>query len=67
MLLFTILHVFIGPPFEKGIFFKDVFILKEKVREEGRSRKRERIPSRFHAVSAEPKAGLHLRNREIVT
>ena len=33
----------------------------------GRERGRERIPSRFHAASAEPSAGLKLTNREIVT
>ena len=30
-------------------------------------RGRERIPSRFHAVSAEPHEGLGLMNREIMT
>ena len=30
-------------------------------------RKRERIPSRVHAISAEPDAGLELTNPEIMT
>ena len=33
----------------------------------GAEREGERIPSRFHAVSAEPNAGLDLTNHEIVT
>ena len=36
-------------------------------RERGRVREGERIPSRFHAVSAEPNEGLELMNHEIVT
>ena len=32
-----------------------------------RERVRERIPSRLHAVSTEPNAGLHPTNREIMT
>ena len=41
----------------------------EKEREPGRvrERERERIPSRFCAVSAEPDVGLDLTNREIIT
>ena len=34
--------------------------------EKGRERKRERIPSRLHAVSAEPNMGLHLTNHDII-
>ena len=43
--------------------------MRECAREQGRSRERgrERIPSRFHAVSAEPNVGLKLTNREIMT
>ena len=33
----------------------------------GRERGRERIPSWFHTVSAEPDSGLHLTNHEIMT
>ena len=33
----------------------------------GAERGRERIPSRLHAVSAEPDVGLKLTNREITT
>ena len=33
----------------------------------GRERGRERIPSRLHTAIAEPDAGLHLPNREIMT
>ena len=50
-----------------------LFILREREREreraeEGqRQREGERIPSKLHAVSAEPDAGLKLTNREIVT
>ena len=33
----------------------------------GRETGRERIPSRLHAVSTEPEAGLELMNHEIVT
>ena len=35
--------------------------------ERERERKRERIPSRLHAVSAEPNTGLELTNWEIMT
>ena len=38
----------------------------ERGREIGRQG-RQRTPSRFHAVSAEPDAGLDLRNYEIMT
>ena len=34
---------------------------------EGQRERRERIPKRLHAVSAEPDAGLKLMNREIMT
>ena len=37
------------------------------VRERGRERGRKRIPSRPHAISAEPDAGLELMNRELMT
>ena len=40
---------------------------KEQVGEGQRARKRERIPSRLLAVSAEPDAGLELMNHEIMT
>ena len=39
----------------------------ERGREREREGERERIPSRLHAVSAEPHAGLNLRNHEIMT
>ena len=35
--------------------------------ERERERERERIPSRVHAVRAEPDVGLNLRNLEIMT
>ena len=42
---------------------------REREREQGRGRERRRetIPGRLHAVSAEPDMGLKLTNREIVT
>ena len=47
------------------------FIYFEREREHtqwrGRERGRKRIPSRLHAVSAEPDVGLDLTNREITT
>ena len=36
-------------------------------RERETERQRERLPSRLHAISTEPNAGLELTNREIVT
>ena len=39
----------------------------EGQRERERERERERIPSRLHALGAEPDAGLDPRNREIMT
>ena len=39
----------------------------EGQREKERERERERIPSRLHAISAEPDAGLRLTNCEIMT
>ena len=41
----------------------------ERKREQGRGRerRRERIPSRLHAVSTEPDAGLKLTHSEIMT
>ena len=47
-------------------FFKFIY-LREREWGRGRERGRERIPSRFHAVSAEPNVGLELTNREIMT
>ena len=52
-----------------------LFILRERGRESTsrggaereRERERERIPSRLHAISAEPNVGLKLMNREIMT
>ena len=55
------------------LFFKCLFILRERERERerkwarSRERGRERIPSRLWAVSAEPNMGLHLTNCEIMT
>ena len=53
------------------IFFNGyLFILREREHasgSRGRERGRERIPSRLHAVSIEPGAGLELINREITT
>ena len=40
---------------------------RERERERERETETERIPSRLHAVSMEPDAGLQLTNREIVT
>ena len=51
--------------------FTYLFILREREREskQGRDREkgRERIPSRFHAVSTEPNSGFPLTNCEIMT
>ena len=55
----------------RNFFFK--FILRDRERESESSQARasgggaERFPSRFHAVSEEPNAGLELTNREIMT
>ena len=61
------------------IFLMLIYFEKERERESestslclhelgrGRGRGRERIPSRFHAVSAEPDTRLHLTNHEIMT
>ena len=57
------------------LFLKCLFIYFKEERESackhklgrGRERGRERIPSRLHTVSAEPDAGLHLMNQEIMT
>ena len=45
-----------------------MFILREKEREGGKGRDGwiEKIPSRLHAVSAEPDVGLDPTNREIM-
>ena len=55
-------------------FFLNVYsFLREKGRAHAnkggaeRERGRQRIPSRLHTVSAEPNAGLELKNREIMT
>ena len=40
---------------------------RESKQRRGRERGRQRIPSRLHAVSAEPDVGLELTNREIKT
>ena len=56
--------------FECFFFFNVyLFILKERVFEQGRGTEmgRERIPSRLCAVSTEPDAGLDLTNHEIMT
>ena len=45
-----------------------LFIFRERERESGAGEgQRERIPSRFCAVSAEPTVGLELAHREIMT
>ena len=44
-----------------NLFFKFIYFERERERE------RERIPSRLHAVSAEPDTGLHPTNHEIMT
>ena len=43
--------------------------MKKKEHKQGRDRERgrERIPSRVHAVGAEPISRLNLRNREVTT
>ena len=52
--------------------FLSLFIYFQRDREREREREsrggaRERIPSRLHAISAEPDAGLNLTNHEIMT
>ena len=53
-----------------SIFKFILFILREREREReqgrDRGRERERIPSRLHAVGAEPDTGLELPKREIM-
>ena len=39
----------------------------ERELKQGRGRERQRIPSRFHAISAQPDAGLNLMNWETMT
>ena len=41
-------------------FFFSLFLRETRQCEQGRGRKRERIPSRLHDVSAEPNVGLEL-------
>ena len=50
-------------------FFKCLFILRERERASkgGAEREGDRIPSRLHAVSAEPNMGLKPTNCEIMT
>ena len=54
-----------------GPFFLSLLIYFERKSENkrgrGREKGKERIPSRLHAVSIEPKAGLELTNCEIMT
>ena len=44
-----------------------MFILRETERMQAGKERRERIPSKLHAVSTEPNAGLKLTNHEIIT
>ena len=62
LFFFSQLEYEVGYPL---IFFLLVCLFFEGGR--GRERGRERIPSRLHAVSAEPDAGLELTNCEIMT
>ena len=68
------------PPFWPPVKYKKpknflkficLFIYFEREKERGRGRERERererMPSRLHAVSTEPSAGLELTNCEIMT
>ena len=62
-----------GPPPlrkpEASPVLKKAYLLRERVSEpeRGREKGRERIPSRFHTISAEPDTGLELTNHEIMT
>ena len=53
------------------LLFLSVFIYFERERKsasgEGSGREGERVPSRLHAVSEGPEAGLKLTNHEIIT
>ena len=53
------------------IYFKFVYLERKRgcagEQEKGRERRRERIPSRLHAVSTEPNVGLDPTNCEIMT
>ena len=51
------------------IFFMFMYLFggKEKAGKGVEREERERIPSRFHAISTEPNVGLDLSNCEIVT
>ena len=55
----------------RTFFFLSLLIYFERKSENkrgrGREKGKERIPSRLHAVSIEPKAGLELTNCEIMT
>ena len=48
-------------------FVLSLFIYFERVHGRGRERGREGIPSKLCTISAEPKVGLELMNREIMT
>ena len=47
------------------IIFLNVYLVLREMGVEQREKERERIPSRLHAVSAEPNVGLYPRSREI--
>ena len=50
----------------EGLFFKDYFE-RARARAHAHKQVRGRIPSRLHAINTEPKVGLKLKNREIMT
>lgn len=49
------------------LFFLLFFVLREREWERARERGRQRIPSRLHAISMEPDAGLSFTHHEIIT
>ena len=67
----SVCYFYISQPNRKDFSFKFYVFLREtetaQVGEGQRERGKERLPSRLHAASTEPNAGLELMNCEIMT